>query len=58
MNWLTILWLVAIAIAFVAVVGIKPKGTRHVSRTGLMTAARVALGIILVCLALIALGVI
>jgi hypothetical protein len=57
MNWLTILWLVAIAIALVAVVGIKPKGTRHVSHTRLMTAARVVLGIFLVCLALVALDV-
>lgn len=58
MNWLTILWLVGIVIAIVAIFGIKPKGTRHVSHTRMMTAARIVLVIFLVCLALVVLKVV
>jgi hypothetical protein len=57
MNWLTILWLVAIVIALAALVGIRPRGGRQVANTHLMTAARVTLGIILVVCALMALHV-
>jgi hypothetical protein len=50
MTWYT--WLIAAALvaAVAAVTGIKPKGTRPVARTHLMSAARVALiFIILIC---------
>jgi hypothetical protein len=50
MTWYT--WLIAAALiaAVAAVTGIKPKGTRHVAHTGLMSAARVALFVmILIC---------
>jgi hypothetical protein len=57
MSWLSLLWIAAAVIAVVAVTGIKPRGTRHVARTHLMTAARVALGVIAVVLALIALAI-
>ena len=43
MTWLTALLAVAGLAAIAAVTGIKPKGTRHVARTGMMSAARVAL---------------
>jgi hypothetical protein len=45
MSWLTILWVVAFIAAFAAVTGVKPLGTRHVARTGLMSVARVVLGL-------------
>jgi hypothetical protein len=45
MSWLTVLWGVAILAAIAAITGIKPSGTRHVARTGLMSVARVVLGI-------------
>ena len=45
MSWLTILWVVAFIAAFAAITGVKPPGTRHVARTGLMSAARVVLGL-------------
>jgi hypothetical protein len=57
MSWLTLLWIVAIVIALVALTGFKPRGTRHVAGTHLMTAARITLGIVAVVLVLIALGV-
>ncbi|HTQ81527.1 MAG TPA: hypothetical protein VMM92_16130 [Thermoanaerobaculia bacterium] len=56
MTWLTLLWIAAAVIALVAVTGIKPRGTRHVSHTRLMGAARLALGVVAVVLALIALA--
>jgi hypothetical protein len=43
MTWLTILLVVALVTAAAAVTGIKPTGTKPVARTGLMTAARLAL---------------
>jgi hypothetical protein len=43
MTWLTWLILAAIVTAIAAVTGIKPKGTRHVARTSLMSVARVVL---------------
>jgi len=43
MTWYT--WLIAAALltAFAATTGIKPKGTRHVAGTQLMSVARVVL---------------
>ncbi len=43
MTWLTALWIAAFAVAIVAVLGIKPKGARHVANTGLIAVARVVL---------------
>jgi hypothetical protein len=45
MNWLTALWIVAFIAGIAAVTGIKPRGTRPVARTGLMSVARVVLGL-------------
>jgi hypothetical protein len=57
MSWIVILGIVVVAIALVALTGIKTKGTRQVGNTHLMTAARICLGIFLVILVLLALGV-
>jgi len=46
MTWLGWLGLAVIITAVAAVTGLKPKGTRHVARTGLMSVARIALLII------------
>jgi len=43
MTWLTWLVLAVVVTAIAAVTGIKPKGTRHVARTSLMSVARVVL---------------
>ena len=43
MTWLTWLILAVVVTAIAAVTGIKPKGTRHVARTGMMSVARVVL---------------
>jgi hypothetical protein len=43
MTWFTWLILAAVVTAVAAVTGIKPKGTRHVARTSLMSVARVVL---------------
>ena len=51
MSWLTVLWIVAFVAAFAAITGIKPSGTRPVARTGLMSAARVVLGVIALVIA-------
>jgi len=51
MSWLTVLWVVAILAALAAVTGIKPSGTRHVARTGLMSVARVVLGLMALVIA-------
>jgi Mg2+/citrate symporter len=48
MTWLTALIAVALVVALVATTGIKPRGTRHVAGTGLMTAARVVLVIMII----------
>jgi len=45
MNWLTALWVVAFIAAIAAITGIKPRGTRPVAKTGLMSVARVVLGL-------------
>lgn len=54
MSWLFWLLLAAIVTAFAAVTGVKPKGTRHVARTGLMGAARLALLVFVVIFAYMA----
>ena len=46
MTWLTWLTLAVIIAAIAAVTGIKPKGTRPVARTQLMSVARVMLLIV------------
>lgn len=51
MSWLTILWVVAFIAAVAAVTGVKPAGTRHVAHTGLMSAARVVLGLMALVIA-------
>jgi len=58
MIWFRILIIVVVAVALVALAGIRIKGARQVGNTHLMTAARVCLGIFLVILVLIAMGVI
>lgn len=55
MSWIALLGIAVVLVAVAALTGIKPKGTRPVARTGLMTAARVVLllgAAILVALAL------
>ncbi len=54
MSWLTILWIAAILAALAAVTGIKPKGTRPVAGTGLMSVARVVLALMLLAVAFFA----
>ena len=51
MSWLIVLWIVAILAALAAVTGIKPSGTRHVAHTGLMSVARVVLGLMALVIA-------
>lgn len=43
MSWILLLGIVVVFVALVALTGIKPPGTRRVSSTRMMTAARVAL---------------
>jgi len=50
MSWLVWLTLAVIVTGVAAVTGIKPKNTRHVSRTSLMGVARVFLWIIAIVL--------
>jgi hypothetical protein len=57
MSWIVILGIVAVAIALVALTGVRVKGARKVGSTHLMTAARICLGILLVILVLVALGI-
>jgi hypothetical protein len=51
MSWLTVLWGVAILAALAAITGIKPSGTRNVERTGLMSVARIVLGLMALAVA-------
>jgi hypothetical protein len=51
MTWLTWLLLAVIIAAVAAVTGIKPKDTRHVSRTRMMGAARISLIVIVAIIA-------
>jgi uncharacterized membrane protein YozB (DUF420 family) len=46
MNWLVWLGLAVVIVAIAAVTGIKPKGTRPVSHSRMMTMARIALVLI------------
>lgn len=46
MSWILILGVVVVFVALFALTGIKPKGTRRVANTRMMTAARIVLGII------------
>lgn len=50
MSWIVILWIAAGITALVAITGIKPKGTRHVAHTHLITAARICFVLIVVIL--------
>jgi hypothetical protein len=54
MTWLGWLGLAVIITAVAAVTGFKPKGTRHVARTRLMSMARIALLIIVAICAYLA----
>lgn len=55
MNWFTLLGIVVLVTAVAAVTGLKPKNSRHVAHTKLMTAARVTLVIAAIVIAIIAL---
>jgi hypothetical protein len=55
MSWIVMLWIAAAITALIALTGIKPKGTRHVAHTHLITAARICFVIILLILAAMAL---
>ena len=50
MSWYTLLIAVMVVVAFAALTGIKPKGTRPVARTNLMAGARVALAVFVLLL--------
>jgi len=54
MTWLGWLGVVVLIVAVAAVTGIKPKGTRHVARTRLMSGARFALLVIVIIVAYLA----
>ena len=54
MTWLFWLGLAVIVTAIAAVTGIKPKGTVHVAHTGMMSAARLALLVIVIIFAYLA----
>ena len=54
MNWLVWLGLAVAVAGIAAVTGIKPKGTRHVSRTRMMGVGRIALVVIVVIFAYLA----
>ena len=54
MTWLAWLGVVVLIVAFAAVTGIKPSGTRHVARTRLMGGARLALIVIVIIIAYLA----
>jgi hypothetical protein len=55
MSWIVILWIAAGVTALIALTGIKPKGTRPVAHTHLITAARICFIIIVLILAAMAL---
>ena len=52
MTWLTWLVLAMLVAVGAALTGIKPKDTRHVSRTRMMGAARIVLVVIIAIIAL------
>ena len=51
MTWLGLLIAVAVLVALVALSGARPRGARPVARTGLMSAARVVLLIVVAVIA-------
>lgn len=51
MTWLGWLVLAVVITAIAAVTGLKPKGTRHVARTGMMGVARLVLVVAIIVLA-------
>jgi hypothetical protein len=51
MDWLTVLIAVAIVVAIVTVLGLRPKGGRPAERTHLMTAARIVMVIVVAVVA-------
>jgi hypothetical protein len=57
MSWIVILGFAVVAIALVALSGIKVKGGRPAGRTHLMTAARICLGILVLIVLLAFAGV-
>jgi hypothetical protein len=57
MSWIVILGLTVVAIALVALSGVKVKGGRPAGRTHLMTAARICLGILVLIVLLAVAGV-
>jgi hypothetical protein len=57
MSWIVILGICVVAIALVALSGVKVKGGRPAGRTHLMTAARICLGILVLIVALAFAGV-
>lgn len=50
MNWLALLGIAVVIVALAAVTGIKPKGTRSVSHSRMMTMGRLALLVIVIIL--------
>jgi hypothetical protein len=57
MSWIVILGIVVVAIALVALSGIKVRGGRPAGRTHLMTAARICFGILVLVVLLAFAGV-
>jgi len=55
MSWIVMLWIAAGVTALIALTGIKPKGTRHVAHTHLITAARICFLVIVLILVVLAL---
>ena len=51
MHWLVVLGIVVVIVAIAAVTGVKPQGTRSVSRSRMMGAGRVALVVIAIIVA-------
>lgn len=54
MNWLMWLGIAVVIAAIAAVTGIKPKGTRPVAHTSMMTVGRIALVIVALIFAYVA----
>ena len=50
MNWLALLGVAVVIAAIAAVTGIKPKGTRPVAHSRMMTMGRIALAVIVIIL--------
>jgi hypothetical protein len=55
MTSFSLLIVVAVVIAAVALMGFRSRGTRPVARTGLMAAARIVIGLLAILLAYMAL---